>query len=107
MSGNEEIPPLTYAFNKPLPKGYEKKIFFLTDGGVGNHKAVVQLVKDYASKAKVFTFGIQCYGSDLKLVEDVAKVGGGTCSLFQNNDELKAKVITALSKASEPSLKDC
>ena len=60
MSGNEEIQPLTYAFDldtgsvfdvmgarKPLTK----RIFFLTDGGVGNHAAVVDLAKRNAHKA--------------------------------------------------------
>jgi hypothetical protein len=64
MSGNEEIQPLTYAFKMPLKKGYEKKIFFLTDGGVGDHSAVVNLVKSNAHLAKIYTFGIQCTGRD-------------------------------------------
>lgn len=37
---------------------YDKKIFFLTDGGVGNSNAVVKLVKENAHKVKVHTFGI-------------------------------------------------
>lgn len=36
MSGNEEIKPLNFAFKMLLKPKYEKTIFFLTDGGVGN-----------------------------------------------------------------------
>ena len=62
MSGNEEIKPMKFAYDMILPKGYSKKIFFLTDGGVGNHKAVVDLVKANADKANLYTLGIQCSG---------------------------------------------
>lgn len=107
MGGNDELPPLKFAFNMPMKEGYEKKIFFLTDGGVGNHGAVVKLVADNSKAAKVFTFGIECSGSDEKLVIDTARVGGGTCSIIRNNSDLKSKVIAALCEASELSLKDC
>lgn len=35
--GNEEIKPMEFAFNFQMEEGYSKKIFFLTDGGVGNY----------------------------------------------------------------------
>ena len=61
--GNEEIAPLTFAFDRKIPNGYNKKIFFLTDGGIGTdvgggHKAVVKCVKKNAHKAQLHTIGI-------------------------------------------------
>jgi len=47
-----------------MKPGYQKRIFFLTDGGVGNHDRVVEVVKANADKASVHTFGIQCTGRD-------------------------------------------
>ena len=49
--GNEEIAPLTSAFNRVSKNGFDKKIFFLTDGGVVGHEKVLQLVKKYSDKA--------------------------------------------------------
>lgn len=54
----------------------------------------------------MFTFGV---GSDCDkhLVGEVAKAGRGTASYVVDYEELNACVIEALSRASEPSLKDC
>lgn len=43
------------------------------------------------------------------MCEKVAKAGSGTASIIKDNEYelLKGKVINALRKATEPSLKDC
>ena len=67
---------------------------------------VIELAAKSADLARVFTFGV---GSDCdkRLVGDIAKAGRGTASFVFYYEELNACVIEALSKASEPSLKEC
>jgi hypothetical protein len=83
----------------------KKKIFLLTDGEVDQPDQVIKLAKE--SKSYIHTFGI---GSDCSkyLVEEVAKAGCGSYSFVVDaNDNLKAKVIEALRKALNPSLRGC
>jgi hypothetical protein len=57
---------------------------------------------------KVFTFGIG-NGCDEDLVKRVAEKGRGSYSIVGDNNpkDLKAKVINALRKASDPALSNC
>jgi len=57
---------------------------------------------------KVFTFGIG-NGCDEDLVKRVAEAGRGSYSIVGDNNpkDLKAKVINALRKASDPALSNC
>ena len=48
FGGTEPVPPLKFAFKMPVQNGYQKKIFFLTDGGCG-HSETVQTVKNNAN----------------------------------------------------------
>lgn len=75
---------MQFAFDFPLQPGFSKKLFFLTDGGVGNHKAVVDLVIKNQRKMQLHTLGIQCEGEDEELVLDCAKYGGGTASVVED-----------------------
>lgn len=51
MEGTEEIEPLTHAFNMEIPIGFDKKIFFLTDGDIMSRDSLIDLVKANSSKA--------------------------------------------------------
>ena len=85
----------------------EKKIFLLTDGEVDNPEQVIDLARINQDKARVHSFGV---GADCSkhLVKEVAKAGRGTYSFVDvKSDNLKGKVISALKKAAEPSLKNC
>jgi hypothetical protein len=85
---------------------YHKKIFLLTDGGVSQPENVIKLISDNISKGSVHSFGLG-HGVDKNLVEKAAKAGRGSCSLVRDTQNLKTKVIGALMKAQEESLKNC
>ena len=87
---------------------YKKRIFLLTDGQVSNKQEIInycQLMCQNNDDTKVFTFGIG-NGCDKDLVEKVAIAGKGTSSIIEDNNpkDLKAKVVNALRKASDPAL---
>jgi hypothetical protein len=82
-----------------------KKIFLLTDGEVSNPEQVINLARN--SECRVHSFGV---GRDCSkyLVKEVAKAGRGSSSFIVDaEDNMKGKVISALRKATEASLKGC
>ncbi len=93
---------------EPAPSKLNKRIFLLTDGSVSQPDKVIELAKKGADKARVHSFGVG-YGCSKYLVKEVAKAGRGSYSFVDEKQSglLKAKVISALSKAVEPSLKGC
>ena len=73
-----------------------KRIFFLTDGCVGNNNEVIEQAKQHSDKAKVFTFGLGT-GCDVELCQGMAKAGRGSCSIVEDGSaDLNGKVIKAL-----------
>ena len=90
---------------------YKKRIFVLTDGQVRNKEDIVNYCDKMCAKnddTKVFTFGIG-NGCDEDLVKRVAEAGRGSYSIVGDNNpkDLKAKVVNALRKASDPALQKC
>ena len=91
------------------PKDYKKRIFILTDGTVGNTQQIVDYCKNICGNnsddIKVFTFGIGD-GCSVDLCKRVAEAGRGEASIVSDGSEkeLKAKVVDALRKASDPAL---
>jgi hypothetical protein len=84
-----------------------KKVFLLTDGAVSNPEKVIELAKKNADRVRIHSFGVG-YGCSKYLVKEVAIAGRGSYSFVDEKSEnLKGKVISALRKAAEPSLKNC
>ena len=92
----------------PIPaKHLQKRIFLLTDGQVGNSQEIIEQASFKNDTIRTHTFGIG-NGADTYMVTKVAEVGRGSYSLIQDSsNQLNSKVITALSRAFEPSLKEC
>ena len=85
---------MKYAIEKIKTK-LNKRIFMLTDGEVDNPEKVRKLAADCPFDIRIHTIGI---GRDcsVKLVQDVARAGRGSCSLVPDNANLKGIVIQAL-----------
>lgn len=101
MGGTNIAKPLEYTLQQF--KDYQQKIFLLTDGEVNKPDIVINLAKYNSHRAQFHTFGIG-NGCSKYLVKSVARAGRGSFSFVEENDNLKAKVIKALKKATEPSL---
>ena len=88
-------------------KHVQKRIFLLTDGEVRNSLEVVNQARFANDSIRTHTFGIG-HRCDERLVIDVANAGRGSHSIvLDNSKELNSKVILALARAFEPSLKSC
>ena len=99
------IGPITKA--KELPWQGQKRIFLLTDGQVGNRQDVINISHaSYSMRMHSFGIGDDC---DQRLVNEVARMGRGSSSIVGDDRShlVGSKIILALEKAFEPSLRNC
>ena len=111
FGGTDILGPLMAAFTLPQAENVKRRVFLLTDGSVGNGHEITQFIKtscEQNDNLKVFSFGIGS-GCDEQLVKNAAEAGRGDYSIVGDNNPtaLKAKVVSSLKKASEPSLSGC
>ncbi|XP_076104765.1 von Willebrand factor A domain-containing protein 5A-like [Mytilus galloprovincialis] len=102
MGGTEILEPLKKIYSETCKHGYPRQIFLLTDGEVGNTSEVISLVRRHKKNTRVFTFGIGD-GVSTSLIKNVAKASRGKAVFIKDNDNMKAKVISAM----KSSLTDC
>ncbi|VDI27450.1 Hypothetical predicted protein [Mytilus galloprovincialis] len=95
MGGTEILQPLQQIYSKNCKQGYPRQIFLLTDGGVSNTEEVIKLAKKNNGNTRVFTFGIGD-GASTSLIKNVAKASNGKAVFIKDNDNMQAKVITAM-----------
>lgn len=107
MGGTNILAPLSNAIDKLSIGQKQTRIFMLTDGQVSDREAVIKKANTKKDSIRVHTFGIG-NGCDVDMVKSMAKMGRGSCSLVGDDVEnLNGLVVTALARASEPSLQDC
>ena len=93
--GTEVYNPLQAIFKQKLIEGYARQVILLTDGDVSNSDSVIHLVKQNASKNRVFTLGLGSSASR-HLVKGVARAGNGISTFATLNEDLRPKVMTIL-----------
>jgi len=107
MGGTEILEPLCLAVDILSAERKETRVFLLTDGQVSNREKVIAKALTGNDSIRLHTFGIGS-GCDTGMVQQVAANGRGSCSLVKDTDDnLKGLVVTALGRASEPSLQGC
>lgn len=92
-------------------KNRKKIVFILTDGGEEEQikPKVIAFADKHSEDIRIHTFGIGsgCDG-DKDLIVMTAKAGRGCYNFADDNStDLSGQVISALNKASQPSLQDC
>uniref|UniRef100_A0A8C9TZ76 von Willebrand factor A domain-containing protein 5A-like n=1 Tax=Scleropages formosus TaxID=113540 RepID=A0A8C9TZ76_SCLFO len=105
FGGTEILPPLQNIYSKPCLPSHPRQLFLFTDGGVGNTKAVVDLVKRYAHSHRCFTFGIG-EGASSALVNGMAEGGSGHPQFITGSERMQPKVMQSLQYALNPVAKD-
>lgn len=105
MGGTEILPALQHVLEAEPQKGLPRQLFVLTDGEVSNTDAVIELGRQHAGHARIFTFGIGA-GASHHLVKGLARAGEGEAELIAPGERIEAKVLRQLSRALAPALSD-
>ncbi|CDW75216.1 UNKNOWN [Stylonychia lemnae] len=105
MGGTSLYEPLHHAINN-IKTTLNKRIFMLTDGEVHNRQAVLDLAASCPFDVRIHTIGVGL-DCDVKLVRKCAILGRGSFSMAAQNKDLKSMVITALTRAKDPTYSNC
>lgn len=107
LGGTEILTPLNAIFQQKPFKNYQRNIFLLTDGAVGNQEAIFKLISKSCiyNNQRIFSIGIGS-GCSESLVRKTAQLGGGSSIFISNEEDMGEKIINLLNDSISPSLTD-
>jgi Ca-activated chloride channel family protein len=89
--GTEAIPALRAACTPPVNAGHVRTVLFITDGAVGNDTQLLQLTSKLDPACRITVMGIGRAPSNA-LLERLARLGGGTCTIVTSDDDIAAEL---------------
>ena len=105
MGGTEILSPLQSVFTEKPITGVSKQIVVLTDGSVSNTAEVINLVRSWRNRVRVFSIGIG-YGASTQLIRGVAQAGGGRAVFVSENERMQTKIMSLLVDVMSPCCSD-
>ena len=101
--GTEMLPALRYALDDPRPSGLLRQVVFLTDGAVGNERALFDAIVQHLGGSRLFTVGIGSAPNAL-FMTGAARFGRGTFTYIGATHEVEAKVSALFDQLGSPLL---
>ena len=105
LGGTEILPALEFVLGRPRRSERTLQLVVLTDGEVTNTDALIDLVRQHAGGARVFTFGIGRAASQ-HLVTGLARAGRGAAEFIHPGERLEAKIVRQFARILSPALTD-
>lgn len=99
--GTEMLQPIQVALEGDRPEGRLRTVLFVTDGEAGNDAELAAAVANRTKGARFFTLGIDTAVNGA-LLEQLARVGGGACSLCTPSDDIEAVVARIEARFGSP-----
>ena len=103
--GTEMMPALSLALSYPVNPRYMQQLIFLTDGAVGNERALFQLIHDGLKDARLFTVGIGSAPNSF-FMRKAAQFGRGTFTYIGDVNEVGEKMNALFSRLEGPIMRD-
>ncbi len=103
--GTEMAPAIAAALSLPENPGYLKQVVFITDGSVGNERALFAQIEQQLGDARLFTVGIGSAPNSF-FMRKAAQFGRGTYTYIGALDEVQEKMSTLFSQLESPVLGD-
>lgn len=103
--GTEMMNALQLAFLQDEHPEYLRQIIFITDGAVGNEKALFSYINQHLNKARLFTVGIGSAPNN-HFMQGAAKYGRGSSTQITNLSEVKQKMTRLFEKLTYPVMRD-
>lgn len=89
--GTQAIPALTAACTPPVAAGHVRTVLFITDGDIGNDTQLLQLTSKLDPACRITVMGIGRAPSNA-LLERLARLGGGTCTIVTSDDDITSEL---------------
>jgi Ca-activated chloride channel family protein len=103
--GTEMMKALQLAFQQTDHQQYLRQIIFITDGAVGNEKALFSYIHQQLGNARLFTVGIGSAPNNY-FMQGAAKYGRGSSTLITNLSEVNSKMTRLFEKLTYPVMRD-
>ncbi|MES9993534.1 MAG: marine proteobacterial sortase target protein [Candidatus Thiodiazotropha sp.] len=103
--GTEMLPALEKALRERDESGRLRQVVFLTDGSVGNEKALFELIRRKLGESRLFTIGIGSAPNSL-FMRRAAEYGRGSFSYIGDLSEVAQRMQTLLQKLEHPAMTD-
>jgi Ca-activated chloride channel family protein len=100
-NGTEMLPAVRSALSGDTPAGRLRTVLFITDGQAWNEVELVAAVANRRRGARFFTLGIDT-AVNMALLERLARIGGGTCTLCSPTDDIEETVATLEARFGSP-----
>lgn len=99
--GTEMAPALHAALNNQTENQYVRQVVFITDGSVGNEKALFDIIKRKINQTRLFTVGIGSAPNSY-FMRKAAQFGRGTFTYVSDVSEVKEKMTELFTKLESP-----
>jgi Ca-activated chloride channel family protein len=103
--GTEMMSALELAFSQKDHGAYLRQIIFITDGSVGNEKALFSYINQKLGKSRLFTVGIGS-APNTHFMHGAAMYGKGSSTQISNLSEVNSKMTRLFEKLSYPVMRD-
>ena len=103
--GTEIVAALEHTLRRSRSKGRLTQVVLLTDGAVGNEKALFETIRRYLGGARLFTVGIGSAPNGY-LMTRAARAGRGTFTYIETPDEVARQMSELLVMLERPALTD-
>ncbi len=103
--GTEMFAPLQAVLNTPASPGYLKQVIFITDGSVGNERALFQLIEQHLGSARLFMVGIGSAPNSF-FMRKSAQFGRGSFTHIGDLGEVSEKMSNLFRQLEAPVLRD-
>ncbi len=101
--GTNMAPAIGMALEGLPPRGYLRQVIFITDGAVGNERALFELVRQRLGDARLFTIGIGAAPNSF-FMREAAIAGRGTFTHIGSVAEVQSKLGRLFEKLENPVL---
>ncbi|HEY9050162.1 MAG TPA: marine proteobacterial sortase target protein [Gammaproteobacteria bacterium] len=99
--GTEMAPALRAALNNQTENQYVRQVVFITDGSVGNEKALFDIINHQLGQTRLFTVGIGSAPNSY-FMRKAAQFGRGTFTYISDVSEVKEKMTELFNKLENP-----
>lgn len=103
--GTEMYGALEAAFNTPADEGFLRQVVFITDGSVGNERALLELIHTRLGNSRLYTVGIGSAPNEF-FMRKAAEFGKGTFAMIGSQQQVQQEMAELFDRIEKPVMTD-